>query len=119
MEPPAQLEPRVSTQAARSLTDKWRSIFTARPVLAAAIPGSLIVVGVIDYATGFELLLSFFYLGPVALCAWHFGRRSVIAAGLVNHRGECVQVLNSGMEGCSLEFGFQPPPWSFLVRHPA
>lgn len=45
------------------------------------------------------------------------GASSLVAQGLVNHRGESVQVLNSGMENCSLELGFEPPPHSFLVRH--
>jgi len=35
-----------------------------------------LVLGIIDYYTGFEIAFSFFYLGPVALAAWTLGRNS-------------------------------------------
>jgi len=42
-----------------------------------AVPGALLVLGVVggvDYVTGHELLLSTFYLIPVAMAAWMVGR---------------------------------------------
>jgi diguanylate cyclase (GGDEF)-like protein len=35
-----------------------------------------LVLGVVDYFTGFEISFSFFYLGPVAIAAWTLGRNS-------------------------------------------
>jgi len=32
------------------------------------------VIGVVDHLTGYELSLSFFYLGPVAIVAWYAGK---------------------------------------------
>ncbi len=58
----------------------WRNLLTSRPALAVAVPAGLIIVGFCDYATGYEVLLSFFYLPPVALCAWHFGRTAIAVA---------------------------------------
>lgn len=37
----------------------------------------LTVTILMDYATGYELVFSAIYLIPVAICAWHCGRRSV------------------------------------------
>ncbi len=68
--------------AGHSQSHMQTGFFTKRAVLAAAVPSGLIVIGLIDFATGFDLLMSFFYLLPVALCAWHFDRPAVIAAGL-------------------------------------
>ena len=82
-------------------------------------PGSVVVAQIRGWDAG-RLTLSVrnkFSEGEALELLTPSGAHAVIAAGLVNHRGESVKVLNSGMEGCSLEFGFQPPPWSFLVRH--
>jgi hypothetical protein len=39
---------------------------------------SLFVMSYVDYITGYELVFSAAYLIPVSLCAWYFGRRSVV-----------------------------------------
>lgn len=39
---------------------------------------SLFVMAYIDYVTGYELVFSAAYLVPVSLCAWYFGKRTVI-----------------------------------------
>ena len=36
--------------------------------------GAVFIIGYIDYRTGFELSISFFYLIPIAWVAWIFGR---------------------------------------------
>jgi hypothetical protein len=34
------------------------------------------IIGLVDYITGYEIGLSVFYLGPVAMCTWFISRRS-------------------------------------------
>lgn len=46
-----------------------------RPALMAAALAAVLVVGVIDYLTGYEISLSIFYLAPIALATWFIGRR--------------------------------------------
>ena len=44
-------------------------------IFALAVCGVLLV-GVIDYLTGYELGVSLLYLGPVDVAAWYVGRRA-------------------------------------------
>lgn len=44
------------------------------------------------------------------------GIQEITASGLENHRGEAVDALHCGMEGCRLDLSCPPAPWSFLVR---
>lgn len=37
--------------------------------------GTLAIVGLIDYLTGFDISMSFFYIGPVGLVTWYAGRQ--------------------------------------------
>lgn len=39
---------------------------------------SLFVMAYVDYITGYELVFSAAYLIPVSLCAWYFGKRTVV-----------------------------------------
>jgi K+-sensing histidine kinase KdpD len=39
---------------------------------------SLVVVGYVDYITGYELYMDVFYFIPVSICAWHLRRRDVM-----------------------------------------
>lgn len=69
-----------------SAPDHTRDLFRTPPVIEAAhrflsgrsrgpiaaISFSLIaIIGVIDYATGYEVSLSIFYLVPVSICSWY------------------------------------------------
>src|SRR5262249_38859385 len=36
------------------------------------------ILGVVDYATGYEISFAFFYLAPVAMAAWYVSRRAGI-----------------------------------------
>ena len=58
--------------------DEWLSILSKRGIFVLA---TLLValLGWLDYATGFEITFSFFYLFPITLAIWYFGYR----AGLV------------------------------------
>jgi hypothetical protein len=84
-------------------------------------PGSVVVAQIRGWDAG-RLQLSVrnkFAEGEALELVTPSGARDLTATGLVNHRGEGVAVLNSGMEDCSVECASPPPPWSFLVRHAA
>ncbi|HVR72308.1 MAG TPA: hypothetical protein VMT87_15815, partial [Vicinamibacteria bacterium] len=40
-------------------------------------------IGALDYVSGTELRVYPFYWGPVALLAWHFGRRGALGAAVL------------------------------------
>ena len=44
---------------------------------------SIAVIGSIDYLTGFEISFSFFYLIPVYIASWHFGRQFGLFVALI------------------------------------
>jgi len=52
-------------------------------IFALAVFGTGIV-GYVDYATGFEISVSVFYVGPVALAAWHVGRWQGVAIAVLS-----------------------------------
>ncbi len=52
-------------------------------IVALAVVG-VAVVGLADYVSGFELSLSVFYLGPVALAAWYASRRAGVAVSVLS-----------------------------------
>jgi len=52
-------------------------------IVVLSISGVLLVAAV-DYVTGYEISLSVFYLGPVALAAWYAGRRASTALALLS-----------------------------------
>jgi len=62
--------------------DRILTRLTARQVTAIALAG-IVLVGLMDYATGYEMSFSLFYLGPVALAAWYAGRRNAIAIAIL------------------------------------
>ena len=59
-----------------------RTIAAVDKVLARGTPGLILAlavsgvaaVGYVDFLTGFEVSLSLFYLGPIAIAAWYVGR---------------------------------------------
>jgi signal transduction histidine kinase len=55
---------------------RWLQILERRskPFLMVAGLAVLVVIGIIDYLTGFEMLFSVFYLLEVALAAWFVGK---------------------------------------------
>ena len=52
-------------------------------IVALAVVG-VAVVGLTDYVSGFELSLSVFYLGPVALAAWYASKRAGVAVSVLS-----------------------------------
>jgi K+-sensing histidine kinase KdpD len=49
----------------------------------AASLASLVLVGFVDYITGYELYLDVFYFIPVSICAWQLRRRDVFVLALL------------------------------------
>ena len=52
-------------------------------IIALAAVG-VVIVGGIDYITGYEISFSLFYLGPVALATWYAGRREGTAIAVLS-----------------------------------
>ncbi|MGE0226594.1 MAG: diguanylate cyclase [Acetobacteraceae bacterium] len=48
----------------------------SRGRLLALSAGGALLIGSLDYVTGYEISMSVFYLAPVALAAWYGGRRA-------------------------------------------
>jgi K+-sensing histidine kinase KdpD len=61
-----------------------RSNHRSRWIIKAATILSLVVVGYLDYVTGYEFAFSLFYFIPVLLCAWHFGRFAILSMALAS-----------------------------------
>jgi diguanylate cyclase (GGDEF)-like protein len=58
--------------------NQWLEGRARGEILTFAVCG-ILIIGAIDYVTGFELSMSLFYLGPVAAAAWYAGRWGFIA----------------------------------------
>jgi len=52
------------------------------PAIAILAIASVLVIGLADYFTGYEVSMSLFYLGPVALAAWYAGNAAGIAVAV-------------------------------------
>ncbi|QUY45495.1 GGDEF domain-containing protein [Acaryochloris marina] len=57
---------------------------SSKPLLWGIATFALLIIGVMDYWTGFELSFSIFYLLPVTLVAWGISRRSGFIMSLVS-----------------------------------
>ncbi|MGH7993333.1 MAG: hypothetical protein ACREDQ_07445, partial [Limisphaerales bacterium] len=51
--------------------------------IAAAVGISLALVCYLDYATGYQLTISLFYLIPILLCGWYFQRPAIVCTALL------------------------------------
>ncbi len=63
--------------------DRFLGSLSRAWIVALAVVG-VAVVGLADYVSGFELSLSVFYLGPVALAAWYASRRAGVAVSVLS-----------------------------------
>ena len=57
---------------------------TPRPILAFSSLALVLLVGVLDYSTGYEMSFAIFYLVPVSLAAWYIGRNAALGIALVS-----------------------------------
>jgi diguanylate cyclase (GGDEF)-like protein len=56
----------------------------SRPLLWLFICGLLTIIGAVDYFTGPEVSIGFFYLAPIAIAAWYIGRDAGLGVSLVS-----------------------------------
>lgn len=80
-------------------------------VLALAACGVLIV-GAADYLTGYEVSMSVFYLGPVAVAAWYAGRGPGVAVAVLS----CLSWYLADVAGGHPYSHPAIPFWNALVR---
>jgi diguanylate cyclase (GGDEF)-like protein len=73
---------------------------------------TVVILGLIDYQTGFELSFSFFYLIPVALVAWSLGRETGLFFSALCSTVWLISNLLSGQEFSSMFVG----TWNTLIR---
>ena len=80
--------------------------------LNGMILGAILILGIIDYYTGVELSLSFFYLIPVAMAAWALGKYSGLGYSVLSATVWLVSNLLSGLIFSNMFFGV----WNTLIR---
>jgi len=83
----------------------------AAPILALAASGVALVGGV-DFLTGYEVSVSIFYLGPVALAAWYAGRAAGVSVALLS----CVSWYVADVAGGNQYSHPAIPVWNALIR---
>lgn len=74
--------------------------------------GFVLILGVIDYLTGFELSFSFFYIIPVSMIAWALGRKAGLAFSVLSATIWLSSNLLSGQEFSNIFIG----TWNTLIR---
>jgi diguanylate cyclase (GGDEF)-like protein len=80
--------------------------------LNGMIWGVILILGMIDYFTGVELSLSFFYLIPVAMAAWALGKHSGLSYSVITAAIWLISNLLSGQIFSNMFFGV----WNTLIR---
>ena len=91
--------------------DGWLASRSQWQVLALALC-ALAGIGFIDYATGYEISLSLFYLVPVGIAAWYAGRRAGVALALLS----CAVWFVADAATGHLYTHSLIPVWNALVR---
>jgi len=80
--------------------------------LNGMIWGVILILGMIDYFTGVELSLSFFYLIPVAMAAWALGKHSGLSYSVITAAIWLISNLLSGQIFSNMFVGV----WNTLIR---
>lgn len=78
-----------------STFDRAMSGWSRAQVVAGALLG-VGIIGTLDFFTSYELTLSIFYLGPIALAAWYGGREAGFAIALISGVTWTVVDLSTG-----------------------
>lgn len=94
----------------RDLDESLDRLTRAKIISLAAC--GVAVVGAVDFFTGYELSLSLFYLGPVALATWYGGRRQGIAIAMLSCAVWYAAELAAGAQYSHPAI----PVWNALVR---
>src|SRR5512139_2970314 len=58
--------------------------FSSRVLLFSGLLAAILILGIIDYATGAELAFSIFYLFPVGIAAWYLGWEAGVALSILS-----------------------------------
>lgn len=91
--------------------DQYLDQLTRAEILALAVCGVLIIGG-LDYLTGYEVAMSLFYLGPVAVAAWYGRRWTGIAIAVLSCISWYIADLAAGNQYSHPAIPF----WNALVR---
>jgi len=65
----------MSMKSSSQFDERWTAVELPTAAVVAASFGTLVIFGVLDYLTGFEISFAVFYLVPVTIAAWFAGRR--------------------------------------------
>ena len=80
--------------------------------LNVIVIGGILLLGIVDYITGIELSLSFFYLIPISIAAWVLGRYSGLSYSVLCATVWLISNLFSGETFSNLWIGV----WNTLIR---
>lgn len=80
--------------------------------LISTATGFVLILGVIDYLTGFELSFSFFYIIPVSMIAWSLGRKMGLTFSVLSATVWLTSNMLSGQEVSTPFVG----AWNTLLR---
>jgi len=58
--------------------------FSSRVLLFSGLLAAILILGILDYATGAELAFSIFYLFPVGIAAWYLGWEAGVALSILS-----------------------------------
>jgi K+-sensing histidine kinase KdpD len=94
-------------------SQKWDNPdkFTEVQVLLVGF-GRLVLVGFVDYITGYELHFDVFYSMPVSICAWHLQRRYVVVTAILGALTWGYADKHAGHQYSSQVYWY----WNILVR---
>lgn len=84
----------------------------ARAEVMALALGGVLLIGGIDYLTGFEISVSLLYLGPVAATAWYVGKPGYPTIALLC----CIVWYLADLAAGSHDSHGLIPIWNALVR---
>ncbi len=76
-----------------------------------------LVIGLLDYETGYEIGLSVFYLGPILLCVWFISRRAGVLMSLCSAVTMGVTMYLTGyVAGVGHPRGYITDLWTLFLR---
>jgi diguanylate cyclase (GGDEF)-like protein len=84
----------------------------ARAEILALAGCGILIVGGVDYLTGYEVAMSLFYLGPVAVAAWYAGRWTGFTIAVLSCVSWYIADLAAGNEYSHPAI----PVWNGLIR---
>jgi diguanylate cyclase (GGDEF)-like protein len=77
-----------------TIDHRFERLGAAKTVFLAA--AGAVLVGYFDYATGYELSVALFYLGPIALASWYAGSPAGIAIAVISSGAWYISDLAAG-----------------------